>query len=167
MIGIALLFVLIAVLQTALIHYHHFSPFERESNLRAVLWGARPAPRYWAVVALDVCTGLLLTLLAIGLWPQTPGDAPLARLARTLPAGALTTLLAAVAHHHVNDAVIRFPRIGIIARRMVPALIAGALAGATTLLAVALAATPDWTTALDVWLRLLWPFFIPAYLLAL
>jgi len=157
----------VILLQTALIYYHHFSPFERESNLRAVLWGARPAPRYWAVVALDACAGLLLLLLALGLWPQSPGDAPLARLVRTLPAGALAALLAAGAHHAVNDAVIRFPNLGLMARRAVPALIAGAGAVAAALLAVALAAAPDWNAALALWLRLLWPFFIPACLLAL
>ena len=59
-------FFFIAALQTALITWQHFSPFERESNLRAVLWGAKPAPRYWAVLALDVCTVLLVFVLALG-----------------------------------------------------------------------------------------------------
>jgi hypothetical protein len=40
-----LFFILICLLQTALIHYQHFTPFERESNLRAVLWGAKSTPR--------------------------------------------------------------------------------------------------------------------------
>ncbi|MCX7839193.1 MAG: hypothetical protein N2559_07015, partial [Anaerolineae bacterium] len=50
----SLVFGLVVLLQTALIYFQHFTPFEREMNLRAVLWGARPAPRYWAVLALDV-----------------------------------------------------------------------------------------------------------------
>ena len=61
-----IVFLYIVLLQTALIHWQHFSPFERESNLRAVLWGARPAPRYWAVLALDVCTSLLVFVLVFG-----------------------------------------------------------------------------------------------------
>jgi len=85
----------IVALQTALIHWQHFSPFERESNLRAVLWGAKPTPRYWAVVALDLCAVALAALLVLSVWPQSPNDLPTARLARILPAWILVALLAA------------------------------------------------------------------------
>ena len=103
-----ILFLFTAVLQTALITWQHFSPFERESNLRAVLWGANPAPRYWAVVALDVCTTLLVFLLVLSVWPQHMRYdlPPLTRIGRMLPIWVLLLLAAAVAHHFVTEAVI-------------------------------------------------------------
>ena len=82
----SILLIFIALLQTALIYYQHFSPFERESNLRAVLWGAKPEPRYWAVLVLDFCTGLLVVLLALGVLPMSPRDEPLVRALRFIAA---------------------------------------------------------------------------------
>ncbi|MBM3134219.1 MAG: hypothetical protein FJZ89_02820, partial [Chloroflexi bacterium] len=158
---------LICLLQTALIYFHHFSPFERESNLRAVLWGARPAPRYWAVVVLDLCTGLLLALLVLGRWPQVPGVAPLARLAWTMPAWVVAALLAATAHHWLNEAIIRFPRYDLIAKRALLSLAVGAVAVAATLFALALAATANPGTAFTMWAKALPTLLVPALLLAL
>ena len=80
-----LLFLFVVLLQTALIHYQHFTPFERESNLRAVLLGAKPKPRYWAVVALDVFCGLLIAALVLAVLPQTAGDSASNRAVRALP----------------------------------------------------------------------------------
>src|SRR5512143_2435114 len=109
-----LLFLFVAALQTALIYYQHFSPFERESNLRALLCGAKPAPRYWAVLALDVCTGVLLWVLLLGVLPAPPGDvlpffggiAPLVRFAQTLPIWIIVSLLAAVLYSYINNTII-------------------------------------------------------------
>jgi alpha-glucosidase (family GH31 glycosyl hydrolase) len=162
-----LLFLLICLLQTSLIYFHHFSPFERESNLRAVLWGAKPAPRYWAVVVLDLCTGLLLALLVLSLWPQVPGAAPLARLVCLLPAWLGVALLSATAHHWLNEAIIRFPRYDMIARRALLALAVGAVTVAATLLTLALAATANPGTAFGVWGQTLPALLLPVLLLAL
>jgi alpha-glucosidase (family GH31 glycosyl hydrolase) len=162
-----LLLLLICLLQTALIYFHHFSPFERESNLRAVLWGAQPAPRYWAVVVLDLCTGLLLVLLVLGLWPQVPGVAPLARLACLLPAWLGVALLSATAHHWLNEAIIRFPRYDLITRRALLALAVGVVTVAATLFALALAATAHPGPAFTVWAQALPALLGPALLLAL
>jgi alpha-glucosidase (family GH31 glycosyl hydrolase) len=163
----AVLFLLTVLLQTALIAWQHFSPFERESNLRAVLWGARPAPRYWAVVLLDVCTILLVALLVLGAWPQAPDDEPLARLARMLPAWAAAALLAAVFHHYINDTVVRFPFYVVIARRAVLGLILGAVVVMATLLVIVIAVTPDLGSAVGEWARILPAVLLPAYGLAL
>jgi alpha-glucosidase (family GH31 glycosyl hydrolase) len=157
----------IAALQTALITWQHFSPFERESNLRAVLWGAKPAPRYWAVVALDVCTILLVFLLVLGVWPHSPGDSPVVRVARVLPAWIVTMLLAAGVHHWSTESVIRFPNYRLIVQRMIPALVMGMVAVAMALLTVALAAAPDLSSALAAWTRALPSAFVLALLLAL
>ncbi len=162
-----MLFLLICLLQTALIYFHHFSPFERESNLRAVLWGAKPAPRYWAVVVLDLCTGLLLALLVLSLWPQMPGAAPLARLAGLLPAWLGVALLSATAHHWLNEAIIRFPRYDLIARRALLALAVGVVTVAATIFALALAATAHPGTACYVWAKALPVLLVHALLLAL
>lgn len=163
----AVLFLLTVLLQTALIAWQHFSPFERESNLRAVLWGGRPAPRYWAVVLLDVCTILLVALLVLGVWPQSPDDEPLARLARMLPAWVVASLLAAVLHHYVNDTIVKFPFYVVIARRAVLGLILGAVMVMATLLVITVAVTPDLGSAVGEWARILPAVLLPAYGLAL
>ncbi len=162
-----ILFLFIAALQTALITWQHFSPFERESNLRAVLWGAKPAPRYWAVLALDVCVALLVFLLTLSVWPPSSGDSSSARFARVLPAWIVTALLAAAAHHWITESVIRFPNYSMIVRRMIPALVMGVVVVAMALLMVVMAATPDFSSALNVWTRALPSVFVPALLLAL
>lgn len=157
---IVLLFFFITALKTALIYFHHFSHFERASNLMAVVWGAKPAPRYWAVLALDVCSDLLLALLVISLWPRG------AAWAQALPALALAALLAEVLYYYINNTIIRFPNYGLMARRGLVALVLGAALVAVMLLAAALASAPDWNQALAVWAGR-WYLFIPAYLLAL
>ena len=162
-----ILFLFIAALQTALITWQHFSPFERESNLRAVLWGAKPALRYWAVLALDVCVALLVFLLTLSVWPPSSGDSSSARLARVLPAWIVAALLAAAAHHWITESVIRFPNYSMIVRRMIPALVMGVVVVAMALLMVVMAATPDFSSALNVWTRVLPAVFVPALLLAL
>ncbi len=164
---LVLLFLFITALQTALIYFHHFSPFERESNLQAVLWGARPAPRYWAALALDALTGLLLFVLFIGLWSQVDGADPLARLARVLPAWIVTVLLAAVMYHYVSAAAIRFPNVGMIARRLGAALAFGVATVLAALLTIALAIWPDVPSAFGAWSSQIVPLVIPVLLLAL
>lgn len=161
------LFLLVISLQAALIYYGHFSPFERESNVRAVLWGAHPAPRYWAVVALDVCTGLLLALVVLAILPQAQNDIPLNRLARFFPAWILLSLLAAVLHSHVNDTVIRFPNYGLMARRVLIVLMLGIIIVGLALFVVALAIMPDVSLALTAWTRMVPALLLPALLLAL
>jgi len=163
-----LLFLFIVALQTALIYWQHFSPFEREINLRAVLWGAKPAPRYWAVLALDVCTSLLVFVLVLGLWPTWWGDPSQAqaRMTRTLPAWILIALLAAALHHYINDTIIRFPRYDLIVRRTGILLIAGVVVVAATLFVVEFAATPDPSMAYGMWREFLPAIIVPAYLLA-
>jgi len=160
------LFLLTVLLQTALITWQHFSPFERESNLRAVLWGARPAPRYWAVVALDVCTVLLVALLVLGVWPQAPDDLPLDRLARMLPAWVLAALLAAV-----RITISTIPSSGFLSTAdctaTVLALVLGAVVVMATLLAIAVAVAPDLGSAMGEWARILPAVLLPALCLAL
>jgi len=160
-------FLFIVALQIALIYWQHFSPFERESNLRAVLWGAKPAPRYWAVLALDVCTVLLVVLLVLSTWSQTPNDLPAARLLRTLPAWIVVSLLAAVVHHYVTKAVICFPNYPLMVRRLIVAAVMGILVVMATLLMVAIAITPDVSAAFADWARALPVVIVPALLLAL
>ncbi len=172
-----LLFFFICILQTALIYYQHFSPFECESNLRAVLWGAKPAPRYWAVLALDALTGLLVALLVLGVLPQAIDDEPVVRVLRFVPTWSAISLLAAALHSHINNTVIRFPNYGLMARRTLIELGLGALVVAATLLAIALAIEPHIfaiephiPVAFDLWLGAFnrTPLvFVAAYLLAI
>lgn len=150
----------IVLLQTALIYDHHFTPFEREMNLRAVLWGANPAPRYWAVLALDGLTGLLAAFLALGVLPQSPGSEPLARALRFIPAWIGVTLLAAGLHSYLTNTIIRFPNYGLIARRIIIVAIIGLAVFAATVLMLRIALTPDYATALDRWLELI-PLLAP------
>ncbi len=168
----ALIFLLIVALQTALIHFHNFSPFERESNLRALAWGARPAPRYWAVLALDLLTWSLLALLLFSFWPRpafslSPALAPAARLTRALFLLALAALLSALVHHFLNHAVVCFPNPARVAKGCAAALVVGAGSVTAMITAIAVAAMPDWRTALAVLARYLPAHFAPAYLLAL
>ncbi|MEP7199365.1 MAG: TIM-barrel domain-containing protein [Chloroflexota bacterium] len=157
-----LLFLFICLLQTALIHFHHFSPFEKESNLRAALWGAPVTPRYVAVVVLDVCAGLLLMQLVVGNWLWD-----IASWLRVLPVWILLTLLTAGFHHFVNDTVIRFPRYQLIAQRTLIALLIGALLVALTLLGLLVAHTAAYDIALTQWLTILPAVFVSAYALAI
>ena len=162
-----LLFLFIALLQTALIYFQHFSPFERESNLRAVRWGAQPAPRYWAVIALDICIGLLVALLALSALPMSPRDEPFARALRFIPPWIVVSLGAAVLHSYLTDTIIRFPTYGLIARRMIVVVVMSIVIVAATLLLVSVAMTADSVGAVDMWLELA-PFtIIPALLIAL
>jgi len=162
-----LLFIFIALLQTALIYFQHFSPFERESNLRAVLWGARPAPRYWAVLALDVCAGALIALLTLALVPMAPRDEPVARAVRFIPAWISVSFLAAMLHNRLTDGLIRFPNYGMIARKMIVVVGLSILVVAATLGMLSVALTPDFTAALDFGVRLAPKVLVPAFLLAL
>ena len=145
----------VILLQTALIHYHHFTPFEREMNLRAVLWGAKPAPRYWAVLVLDVCVGLLLALWVLGALPLlSPGDDPQPRALNFLVAWIIVTLSAAIFHSYLNDTLIRFPNYGIIARRMIVVALLGVVVFALTLLMLCSAFASDYAHAFALWLEL-------------
>ncbi len=147
------LFFFVAGLQTALIYYQHFSPFEREMNLRVVLWGAKPPPRYWAVILLDVCVGLLLALLMLSTVPLlSPHDDPLPRALRFISAWVVVSLLAALFHSQLNQAIIRFPNYGLIARRMVVIALIGAVVLAASLLMLCIALTSDYAAALALWL---------------
>ena len=126
------MFFIIIGLQAALIYFHCFSPFERESNWLAVVRGAKPGPRFWAVALLDLCTALLMALLARSVWPAAPTLSPLEQLARIVgagvPLGGTGVGLAAlftIVHHFVNDAVAHFPNPGAMARRLAAALGAG------------------------------------------
>ncbi len=164
---IILLFLLVTLLQTALIHFQHFSPFERESNLRAVLWGASPAPRYWAVLVLDLCTGLLLALLVLAVLPRADNDLAMARVARALPAWVAVSLVVAALHSHINNTVVRFPNYGLMARRAIVELALGALVVAATLFVVALAIMPDANSAVTAWQVTLLRVFPMAFALAM
>ncbi len=130
-------------------------------------WGRLTAPRYWAVLALDVCVALLVFLLTLNVWSPSSSDSLLALFARVLPAWIVTVLLAAVVHHFSTESVIRFPNYSMIVRGMIPALVIGIVAVAMTLLTVALAAAPDLLSALAAWTRVLPSVFVPALLLAL
>jgi len=162
-----IVFLFIAFLQTTLIYFQNFSPFEREMNLRAVLWGAKPAPRYWAVLTLDVCTGLLLALLVLSVLPHADNDTPVARLARTMPVWIIVSLLAAVLHSYLNNTIIRFPNFGLIARRMIVVLALSVVIVAATLYIVALAATPNPSLTFTAWQRTLLQTFPIAFVFAL
>ena len=161
------LFFLIVLLQTALIYFQHFSPFERESNLRAVLWGAKPGSRYWAVVALDVCVGLLVALLVLALVPMSPRDEPMARAIRFIPAWIVVSLLAAILHSRLTDGLIRFPNYGMMARKLAFVAVMSVIVVVATLWMMSVALTTDYGVAFDFCLRLAPSVFIPAYLLAL
>ncbi len=151
----ALLFFYLVLLQTALIHYHHFTPFEREMNLRAVLWGARPTPRYWGVLVLDVCVGLLLALWVLSALPLlSPGDDPQPRAFNFLAAWIIASLGAAMFHSYLNGTIIRFPNYGIIARRMIVVALLGIIVFALTLLTLCSALASDYPHALALWLAL-------------
>jgi len=163
---IILLYFLVVLLQTALIHYQHFSPFERESNLRAVLWGAKPAPRYWAVLALDILTGLLLALLVLSVLPASPRDEPSARALRFIPVWITVSLGTAILHYYLSSTIIRFPNYGLIARRLVVAMGIGIVVVAATLFLVSTAMTADSVSAVDMWLRLVPEAILPALLIA-
>jgi hypothetical protein len=102
-----------------------------------VLWGAIPVPRYWAVLALDVCVVLLVFLLTLSVWSPSSGDSPSARFARVLPAWIVT------------------------------ALVIGVVVVAMALLMVVVAATLDLSSALNAWTRALPTVFVLALLLAL
>ncbi len=148
-----ILFFYIVLLQTALIHYHHFTPFEREMNLRAVLWGARPTPRYWAVLVLDVCVGLLLALWVLSALPLlSPGDDPQPRALNFLAAWIIASLSAAISHSYLNGTLIRFPNYGIIARRMIVVALLGIVVFALTLLMLCSAFASDYPHAFALWL---------------
>ncbi|MBI5303250.1 MAG: glycoside hydrolase family 31 protein [Chloroflexi bacterium] len=154
------IFLIIVLLQTALIHYQHFTPFECESNLRAVLWGAKPGSRYWAVLALDMLTGLLVALLVLGVLPQAPNDEPVARVLRFIPAWILVSLLAAVLHSYVTNTIIRFPNYALIARRMIVAILLGITLYAATILMLCTALATDYAGAFELfrWVTLITVF---------
>ena len=162
-----ILFLFVCLLQTALIYYQHFSPFEREGNLRAVLWGAKPAPCYWAVLALDVLTGLLVALLALSVLPMSPRDEPFARALRFIPTWVVVSFGAAVLHSYLTNTIICFPNYGLIARRMIVVAVMSVVIVAATLLLVSVAMTADSVGAVDMWLRLASSAFIPAFFIAL
>ena len=158
---------LIVLFQTALIYFQNFTPFEREINLRAVLWGAKPAPRYWFVLALDVLTGLLLALCILSILPMSPRDDPLARALRFTPMWIGVSLLVAILHSYLTQTIIRFPNYGLIARRMIIAAILAFAVVAMTLLMISVAMTADYDSALGFWSQYAPVIFLPAYLLAL
>jgi hypothetical protein len=147
------LFLIIVLLQTALIYFQNFSPFEREANLRAILWGAKPGTRYWAVLALDVCVGLLVAILVLAVLPRADNDAPLARLARFIPIWIAVSLLVAMWHSHMNNTIIRFPNYRLIARRGMVEFILGLGIVFAALYAIATALMPGYDLAWSAWLR--------------
>lgn len=134
-------------------------------NLRAVLWGARPAPRYWAVLTLDVCTGLLLALLVLSTLPLlSSSDAPLPRALNFIGGWIVVSLGAAVFHSYLSGTIIRFPNYTIIARRMVVVVLLGVVVFALALLMLSLALASDLTHALALWASIapmLVPFGLP------
>jgi hypothetical protein len=124
-------------------------------NLRAVLWGAKPAPRYWAVLVLDVCVGLLLALWVLGALPLlSPGDDPQPRALNFLVAWIIASLSAAIFHSYLNGTLIRFPNYGIIARRMIVVALLGVVVFALTLLMLCSAFASDYAHAFALWLEL-------------
>jgi sulfoquinovosidase len=155
----------LAVFHTLLLLNHHYSAFERESNLRAVLWGAKPAPRYWAALVLDILSALLLSIILYGLLPARGGA--LAGWLSRLPVFALVGLLSAASHHFLNDAIIRFPRYGMIARRMGVGALFGLLALSAGLYIAVVAAVHDPAAAGRTWIELLPRLILPAALLGL
>ncbi len=162
-----ILFLLITLFQTALIYFQHFTPFERESNLRAVRWGAKPAPRYWAVLVLDVCTGLLVAMLVLSFLPMSPRADPMARALRFIPAWIVTSLLAAVLHSYLTNTVIRFPNYGLIARRMIVVVLLGLATTFSALGLTSIALTADYDSAIGLALSFMPAIFVPALLIAL
>lgn len=113
-----LLFLAICVFQSVLAYYQFFSPYEKERNLLAIVWGARPGPRFWAVAALDVLTAALQVLLIV-LIAAPPGSLPTltSALYPAWLAWLVVVPLLAVFYHLLNDTLIRFPRYGLMARR--------------------------------------------------
>ncbi|MBI5651551.1 MAG: hypothetical protein HZC40_14080 [Chloroflexi bacterium] len=165
--NIFVLFFIICAFQTALIHFQHFSPFEREMNLRAVLWGAQPGARYWAVLALDVLTGLLLAFLVLALVPMSPRDEPVVRALRFIPAWIIVSLLAAILHSRLTDALIRFPNYGLIARKMIVVAMMSVIVVAATLGMICIALTTNYDVALDLVMQLAPTVFISAMLITI
>ena len=157
----------IVLFQTALIYLQHFTPFEREMNLRAVLWGAKPGTRYWAVLALDALTGLLVALLVLSLVPMSPRDEPLARALRFILAWIVVSLLAAILHSRLTDALIRFPNYGMMARKLAFVVVTSVVVVVAALWMMSVALTTDYSVALHFSLRLGAQVFAPAFLIAL
>jgi alpha-glucosidase len=153
------MFFIIVGFQSALIYFHQFSPFERECNWRAVAQGARPAPRFWAVALLDLCTALLLGLLALTALPAAPGWTTLARLEWMTMAGAILAGVFAAVHYWVNDALVYFPDPWKTVRRLAAALAFGAVLSGGALLAAAFLAGSG-SRALLIVVQNIFPIFL-------
>jgi len=161
------LLLLVICLYAILMDTHYFSPFERKSNLRALWLGARPPLRFWAVLALDVSTQLLMAMLILGLLPASFEVNAIIRFWRGLVLLTAAFALAALWNHWLDTALERLPRIPLLLPRLLALGLLGILIVATLLLTVAVVATPDFGTALIYFLAAL-PKTLPlACLLAL
>ena len=163
-----MLFLIIILFQAALLNFHSFSAFERESNWRSLLSGAKPGKRFWPVALLDLCTSLLVGLLALSIFQAAPDLSPARRLAVLLPAWAVLAFLSALTHHFVNDAFAHFPALKPFAYRLGAAFFTNALLTAGFLFAASfLPAGGNFSTAFPAWGYLLLTAFLPVYLLGL
>jgi sulfoquinovosidase len=161
-------FIIVIFIQVALIYWNSFSPFERESNWRSVMGGARPGLRFWAVALVDVCAGLLLVLLAIGVWPHSSERWDELVFIKSFPGWVFVGGAYAMLHHFVNDAIVHVPRIGLIARRLGIAFIFGILVSlGMTFLATFSALDGDFSQALAQTWPVLQTVGIPIFLLGL
>ncbi len=158
---------IVVLLQTALIYYQHFTPFERENNFLSIWRGAKSTPRFWAIVLFDICVGLLFYLLILAVLPSAMNDSASARFWRVLPAWIFASLLITIWHYHFNRTIILFPRYGIIARRLAWLFVFGIIIIAVLLYIVALAAMPNVPLALTAWRVSFVQIFPMALLIAL
>jgi alpha-glucosidase (family GH31 glycosyl hydrolase) len=152
MLSIVTLFLLVCAVQAILMDYHHFSDFDRESNLKALLAGAKPSPRYWPVLLLDVCSQALFGLLILEILPITSSTDPLMRLLSALPFLILVFLLGTLWNHFLNAILIRLPDARNLARQLIGLLLGGIVIVAAILFAISIAIVPNFPFAWQLWL---------------
>jgi len=67
----AMIFAWVSILQSLLIYFQHYTPFQRVANLESVLMGARTAMVVWLVAAIDLFSFILLGRLVMASIPAT------------------------------------------------------------------------------------------------
>ena len=142
----------IVLLRTFAVYFHHFTPYQRWMNLRALTLGARPAPVFWGVVLADLAAWLGFGLLLAR--SLAPGEG---RTVRVLAAYGAATAVGVPFHLATLGLAERLIRFGQLPRNLGLMVLTGLLASAGMLLVPAAAVTPSWRGTGRRWLRRLVP----------